>query len=62
MVLAFTKEKKEMVIGIENLISHVLAEGILHEVSKLKRLLGSCQTSIVEKTFLGMNISMDEEE
>ena len=51
-----------MVIGIANLISHVLAEGTLHELSKLKRLLGSWQTSIVEKTFLGMNISMDEEE
>ena len=57
MVLALTKEKMEMGIGIANLISYVLVEGILHEVSKLKRLLGRCPTSIVEKISLGMNIS-----
>ena len=62
MVLAFTNEKMEMVNGIANLTSHVLAEGTLQEVSKLKRLLGSFRTSIMGKTFLETNISMDDGE
>ena len=61
MVLALTKEKMEMGIGIANLISYVLAGETLHEVSKLKRPLGRCPTSTEVKIFLGMNISKDEE-